>query len=68
MLNSPIVFPAFIVLAIIFLSLAARDNFRFRAKGKDTPARKAWFRIGLIFGIVALYLYGSHIFTVGRRP
>jgi len=54
--NPPFVGPVFVVLAIVFLSLAARAYLK--REGDPSVARKAWFRIGIIFGIVGLYLYG----------
>ena len=56
-------FPAliFAVLALLFLVLAATD---FGRRGsRSTPARKAWFRIGLIFAAVSIYLvfFESHL-------
>jgi hypothetical protein len=41
-------------LAVVFLFLALVD---FRRHGSPaTPARKAWFRIGLIFTAISIYL------------
>jgi len=44
----------FAALAAIFLVLAFVDFTRHRSP--STPARKAWFRIGLIFGAITIYL------------
>lgn len=47
--------PAFIVLALFFLGLAGRD-YR-SSKGKKSPARQAWLRSALIFGVVGVLIY-----------
>ena len=44
----------FAALAVLFLGLAAIDFARHGSH--STPARKAWFRIGLIFGAISIYL------------
>lgn len=44
----------FAALALLFLALAAVDFFRHGSR--FTPARKAWFRIGLIFAVISIYL------------
>jgi hypothetical protein len=44
----------FVGLAVVFLLLAFID---WRRRGSPaTPARKAWFRIGLIFAAISIYL------------
>jgi hypothetical protein len=48
----------FFALGVIFLGLATRDFARNR--GKATPARKAWLRVGLIFAAVGIFLYIFH--------
>jgi hypothetical protein len=46
--------PIFASLAAVFLTLALMD---WRRRGSPaSPARKAWFRIGLIFTAISLYL------------
>ena len=44
----------FAALAVLFLALAAIDFTRHGSPA--TPARKAWFRIGLIFAAISIYL------------
>lgn len=44
----------FAALAILFLILATIDFARHGSP--STPARKAWFRIGLIFAAISIYL------------
>ena len=45
----------FAILSVVYLSLYARD--RFRRSNTNIVARKAWLRIGLIFGAVSLVLF-----------
>ncbi len=48
----------FAVLSVVYLSLYARDYLR---RGETSrPARKAWLRTGLIFGVVSLVLFYLH--------
>jgi succinate-acetate transporter protein len=44
----------FAALAVVFLALAVIDFTRHGSPA--TPARKAWFRIGLIFAAISIYL------------
>ncbi len=44
----------FLGLAVIFLAAAIRD-YR-RTAGTPSPARRAWLRIAIIFGLVAAAL------------
>lgn len=48
----------FAVLSLVYLFLYVRDYLRQRETSK--PARKAWLRIGLIFGAVSLVLFYLH--------
>ena len=50
--------PFFVALGVIFLGLAVRDSVKNR--GRVTPARKAWLRVGLIFTAVGVFLYVFH--------
>ena len=46
-------------LAIIFLAVAVRDHRRTR--GAQSPARRAWLRIAIIFGLVGATLQFGHL-------
>jgi hypothetical protein len=54
-LNLRFIAPVFLGLAIVFLSLAELAHLR--REGDPRVARKAWLRIGIIFGLAAVYLY-----------
>ena len=45
----------FALLSVVYLMLYARDYLKNRTESK--PARKAWLRVGLIFGIVSILLF-----------
>jgi hypothetical protein len=49
----------FLGLAIIFLAVAVRDHRRTR--GAQSPARRAWLRIAIIFGLVGATLQFGHL-------
>ena len=53
-MTAPLPGVIFAALAAIFLVLAAIDFARHGSP--STPARKAWFRIGLIFAAITIYL------------
>jgi hypothetical protein len=48
----------FALLSLVYLFLYVRDYLRQRET--SNPARKAWLRIGLIFGAVSLVLFYLH--------
>jgi len=45
----------FALLSVVYLMLYARDYLKNRREAK--PARKAWLRVGLIFGIISILLF-----------
>jgi len=51
----------FLTLSVIFLGLAATSHKR---TDGSPAARKAWLRIGLIFGAISLYLW-ARLFLPG---
>ena len=46
------------LLSVIFLTLYARERLRQREASK--PARKAWLRVGIIFGVISGVLFYLH--------
>ena len=48
----------FALLSVIYLTLYTRDYLRNRAESK--PVRKAWLRVGLIFGAISIVLLYLH--------
>jgi hypothetical protein len=55
MLTGPQVGILFLILSVLFFGLSLRDYIR--SKGQQTPARKAWLRVAVIFAIVGVLLY-----------
>lgn len=45
----------FTCLSVIYLALYARDSITRRTEGR--PARRAWLRLGLIFGVISGVLW-----------
>lgn len=50
----------FVVLAVIFLSVAVRDYLK--AEGKMSPSRQAWLRVAFIFACVGIGLHVMQTF------
>ncbi len=44
----------FLALSLLFLGLSLWDYIR--SKGEKTPARRAWLRVGILFGITGTVL------------
>jgi cytochrome bd-type quinol oxidase subunit 2 len=46
------------LLSVIFLALYTRD--RLRQQDASKPARTAWLRVGIIFGVISIVLFYLH--------
>ena len=46
------------LLSVVFLALYTRE--RLRQQDASQPARKAWLRVGIIFGVISIVLFYLH--------